>query len=132
MEVHRKRFIELRKMPDGPYIFPGLARPRFVKDAIRLPDGCMSPATMAEIWALGDERIGLGISPHECRHAIATLILAVEPGNFAKAAAVLGDDEETVRRHYGRDSGEQAAKAVRSALLARHPDIFKRMKGRLS
>jgi integrase len=92
----------------------------------------MSPATMAEIWALGDERIGLGISPHECRHAIATLILAVEPGNFAKAAAVLGDDEETVRRHYGRDSGEQAAKAVRSALLARHPDVFKRMKGRLS
>lgn len=60
---------------------------------------------------MGDGRIGLGISPHACRHAVATLILAVEPGNFAKAASVLGDTEETVRKHYGRDSGEQAAKA---------------------
>lgn len=56
----------------------------------------------------------------------------MEPGNYAKAASVLGDDEETVRRHYGRDSGEQAAKAVRKALLERHPDIWKRMKGRIA
>lgn len=132
MEVHRKRFLELRDLPDSPYVFPGAARPRFVKDAIALPDGCMAPATMAEVWALGDERIGLGISPHACRHAVATLILAVEPGNFAKAASVLGDTEETVRRHYGRDSGEQAARAVRAALLDRHPDIFRRMKGKLA
>lgn len=132
IEVHRKRFLELRDLPDSPYVFPGAARPRFVKDAITLPEGCMAPATMAEVWALGDERIGLGISPHACRHATATLILAVEPGNFAKAASVLGDTEETVRRHYGRDSGEQAAKAVQAALLHRHPDIFKRMKGKLA
>ena len=132
LEVHRKRFLDLRELPDSPYVFPGTARPRFVKDAIALPVGCMAPATMIEVWALGDERIGLGISPHSCRHAIATLILAVEPGNFAKAAAVLGDTEETVRRHYGRDSGEQAAKAVRAALLDRHPDIFKSMKRKLA
>lgn len=132
LEVHRKRFVELRKLQDNPYVFPGNARPRFTKDAITLPDGCMAPATMAEVWSLGDERIGLGISPHACRHAVATLILAVEPGNFAKAASVLGDTEETVRKHYGRDSGEQAAKAVRAALISRHPDIFKRMKGKLA
>lgn len=130
MQIHRKRFLELRELEDTPYVFPGEAQPRNVKDAIALPAGCMAPATMAELWALGDERIGLGITPHACRHAIATLILAVEPGNFAKAAAVLGDGEATVRRHYGRDSGEQAAKAVRVSLLARHPDIFKRMKGK--
>lgn len=132
LDVHRKRFLELRDLPDSPYAFPGSARPRFVKDAITLPEGCMAPATMAEVWSLGDERIGLGISPHACRHAVATLILAVEPGNFAKAASVLGDTEETVRKHYGRDSGEQAAKAVRAALISRHPDIFKRMKGKLA
>ncbi|MCB1357221.1 MAG: site-specific integrase [Maritimibacter sp.] len=132
LATHRKRFVELRKLPDTPFVFPGMASPRHVKDAIRLPEGCMSPATMAEVWALGDEKVGLGISPHACRHAIATLILAVEPGNYAKAASVLGDTEETVRAHYGRDSGEQAARAVRAALLARHPDVFKRMKGRSS
>ncbi len=132
LEVYRQKFLALRDLPDSPYVFPGTARPRFVKDAITLPEGCMAPSTMAEVWALGDERIGLGISPHVCRHAVATLILAVEPGNFDKAAAVLGDTEETVRRHYGRDSGEQAAQAVRAALLSRHPDIFKRMKRRLA
>ncbi|MDE3240931.1 MAG: hypothetical protein KGN33_18395 [Paracoccaceae bacterium] len=132
LDVHRKRFVDLRGLPDSPYVFPGNARPRFVKDAITLPEGCMAPATMVEVWALGAEQIGLGISPHRCRHAIATLILAVEPGNFAKAAAVLGDTEDTVRKHYGRDSGEQASMAVRSALLARHPDIFKKMKRKLA
>ena len=39
--------------------------------------------------------------------------------------------EETVRRHYGRDSGEEAAKSVRAALLSRHPALFKSMKRKL-
>lgn len=49
MQVHRKRFLELRELADTPYIFPGAARPRFVKDAIELPEGSMAPATLAEV-----------------------------------------------------------------------------------
>ena len=128
IETHRLRFLELRGLAKSVYVFPGAASPRHVKDALVMPSGCMAPSTMAELWALGDERLGLGLNPHQCRHAIATLILAVEPGNFAKVASVLGDEEATVRRHYGRDSGEAAATKVRQALVGQHPDIFKRIK----
>jgi integrase len=91
-----------------------------------MPPGCLSPASQLELWAQGERRLGL--TPHQCRHAVATLMLALEPGNFARVAAVLGDTEDTVRRHYGKDSGEAAAAAVRAALQARHPDIWKKLK----
>lgn len=128
----RARFVEIRKIPDSPYLFPGTATPRLVKDKISLPAGCVSPSTMAEMWALGDAHLGLGLTPHQCRHAVATLVLALEPGNFAKAASILGDTEETVRKHYGCDSGQAAAAEVRQALLAHHPDLFKKMKRKLA
>lgn len=63
--------------------------------------------------------------PHMCRHAIATLVLALEPGNYAKAASVLGITEGTVRKHYGHEDGQRASAEVRKALLAHHPDKFK-------
>ncbi|MGJ8573370.1 MAG: hypothetical protein ACSHXI_22015 [Hoeflea sp.] len=128
----RARFVELRKIPDSPYLFPGKASPRLVKDKVSLPEGCVSPSTMAEMWALGDAQLGLGLTPHQCRHAVATLVLALEPGNYAKAASILGDTEDTVRKHYGCDSGQAAAAEVRQALLAHHPDLFKKMKRKLA
>lgn len=128
----RARFVELRKLPGSPYLFPGKASPRLVKDKVSLPAGCVSPSTMAEMWALGDAQLGLGLTPHQCRHAVATLVLALEPGNYAKAASILGDTEDTVRKHYGCDSGQAAAAEVRQALLAHHPDLFKKMKRKLA
>ncbi|WP_340110342.1 site-specific integrase [Pikeienuella sp. HZG-20] len=129
-KVLRPRFVELRRIPDSPYLFPGTATPRLVKDKMTLPSGCVSPATMAEMWALGEAHLGLGLTPHQCRHAVATLILALYPGDFGRAATILRDTEETVRRHYGCDSGQAAAAHVRQALLAHHPDLFKQMKRR--
>jgi hypothetical protein len=128
MEIYRPRFLKLRDLPDSPFVFPGAAKPRLLKRGVRLPAGAMAPSTFAEMWALGHGVVDLGIDPHTCRHAVATLILAVEPGNFAKVASVLGDTEDTVRRHYGKDSGEAAAVSVRTALLAHHPEVFKIMK----
>lgn len=55
------------------------------------------------------------------------LVLASESGNYAKAASILGDTEETVRKHYGCDSGRAAAAEVRQALLAHDPDPLKKM-----
>ena len=127
----RPRYLALRDLPDSPYVLPGSATPRLLKAGLSLPKGCICPSTLSEIWRDGAEIIGLDLKPHQARHAVATLILAVEPGNFAKAASVLGDTEDTVRRHYGRDSGAAAAQQVRAALKSQHPDIFKKMKGRM-
>ena len=118
-------------MKASPYLFPGTASPRLRKSALNLPAGCMSVAATMELWDLGDRQLGLGLTPHQCRHAAATLMLAVDPGNFSSVASVLANTEEVAKRHYGKDSGEAAAVAVRESLLAHHPDIFARMKKRI-
>ena len=128
--VDRPALMKLRGIDASPYLFPGTAAPRLRKSALNLPEGCMSVAAIMELWDLGDRQLGLGLTPHQCRHALATLMLAVRPGDFANVASVLANTEQVARRHYGKDSGEAAAMAVREALLAHHPDIFARMKRR--
>lgn len=128
--VHRKRFVQLSGCGDSPYLFPGKATPRLVRNGLKLPTGTMASSSFAELWSKGDQVIGLRLTPHSCRHVIATLVLAKEPGNFAKAAAVLADTEATVRKHYGKDSGENAAAAVRRVLLEEYPGLFKKIGGR--
>lgn len=129
-QVHRAEFLKIRGIESSPYLFPGTASPRLRKAALNLPSGCMSVASIMELWDLGDRQLGLGLTPHQCRHALATLMLAVRPGDFASVASVLANTEQVARRHYGKDSGEAAAVAVREALLAHHPDIFSRMQRR--
>ena len=128
VEAYRAELMEIRDLPESPYLFPGTARPRNQQIGQDLPRGALAASSLAELWDLGDRQLGLGLTPHQCRHAVATLVLAMEPGNFALAAAVLGDEEATVRAHYGKDSGEQAAVEVRKSLLAQNPDLFKKMK----
>ncbi|WP_272011421.1 hypothetical protein [Roseovarius sp. ZX-A-9] len=128
----RPRYLKMRDLTDTTYVIPGAANPRLIKSGMHLPPGCIAPSTLSELWRGGTDIIGLDMTPHQCRHAVATLILAVEPGNFSKAAAVLGDTEDTVRRHYGRDNGAEAAKQVRAALKSQHPDIFTKMKRRVA
>lgn len=128
--VDRPKLMELRGIDASPYLFPGTASPRLRKSTLNLPSGCMSVAAIMELWDLGDRQLGLGLTPHQCRHALATLMLAVRPGDFATVASVLANTEKVARRHYGKDSGEAAAVAVRDSLLAHHPDIFARMKRR--
>jgi len=128
--VDRPKLMELRGIDSSPYLFPGTASPRLRKSTLNLPAGCMSVAAIMELWDLGDRQLGLGLTPHQCRHALATLMLAVRPGDFAGVASVLANTEQVARRHYGKDSGEAAAVAVRESLLAQHPDIFARMKRR--
>lgn len=129
-KVDRSKLMKLRGIEFSPYLFPGTAAPRLRKSALNLPGGCMSVAAIMELWDLGDRQLGLGLTPHQCRHALATLMLAVRPGDFANVASVLANTEQVARRHYGKDSGEAAAVAVRESLLAQHPDIFARMKRR--
>lgn len=128
--VDRPELMKLRGIASSPYLFPGTAAPRLRKSVLNLPEGCMSVASIMDLWDLGDRQLGLGLTPHQCRHALATLMLAVRPGDFATVASVLANTEQVAKRHYGKDSGEAAAVAVREALLSHHPDIFARMKRR--
>ena len=84
----------------------------------------MSSGTTARV------KIGVSLPPHRARHAVATLILAMHPGDYARAASVLADTEATVRQHYGHEDGARAAAEVRKALLASHPDLFRAMSRR--
>lgn len=127
-EVYRPKYLELRGLDDTPYLFPGKAQPPRGKAKVVPPAGCMSASSRAALWKLGDQYLGLGLTPHQCRHAVATLTLAIHPGNFALVASILGNTEDVARQHYGRDSGEAAAGKVREALLAHHPDIFSKLK----
>ena len=128
----RARYIELRKISASCYLIPGEAKPRLLKDNVVLPAGCIAPSTLAEIWDEGCRIIGLAMHPHICRHAIATLVLALEPGNYGKAAAILGITEDTVRRHYGHEDGQRASAEVRKALLAEYPDMLKLLRRKVA
>jgi integrase len=123
----RPRYMALNKVAESAYLFPGTAAPRLLKDDVVLPRGCIAPSTLDAIWDDGQRVLGLAMTPHQVRHAVASLILAVRPGQYGLAAAVLGDTEETVRRHYGHEDGARAAEAVRTELLAAHPDLYKKL-----
>ena len=123
----RPRYLALRGVGSSPYLFPGTAAPRMLPEHLNLPPGCLSVASFAEIWNDGMAHLGLSLTPHMCRHAVATLTLALHPGNFGLAAAILADTEETVRKHYGQDSGEAAAQSIRAHLLGAYPDLFRQL-----
>jgi integrase len=123
----RPRYMQLHKLDASPYLIPGDAVPTLEKDGSTLPPGCMSSGSFDILWKHGMAELGLDMTVHMCRHAVAILVLALRPGDYALAASVLGDTEETVEKHYGQDDGQAAALFVRDALLAAHPLLLKKL-----
>ena len=132
LTVHRPRYIALRNLGPSPYLFPGGSSPGAVKNALDLPHGCMSAGSFDIVWRDAMDELGLRMTIHQCRHALATLILAIHPGDYGRVAAFLGDRAETVRKYYGRDDARAAARYLREVLLAAHPNLERRFKGRLA
>lgn len=128
----RPRMIELQRLdPKNVYLFPGTAVPkRDEGDPVALPRGCYSVSAFLELWRDASAILGVQETPHRMRHVVALLILALRPGDYAFVSTVLGNTEDTARRHYGRDDGEAAARETRAALLAQHPDLFTKLKRR--
>jgi hypothetical protein len=125
VEEVRPRLMTLRSLDeDNVYLFPGEALPDELPGLV-LPRGALAPSSFNGLWHLGGERLGVRFGAHRARHAVATLILAMRPGDYSLVASVLGDWEGTVRRHYGRDSGEAASAQVREELLRQHPDLMR-------
>lgn len=132
IEDWRPRMIELQQLdPANVYLFPGKALPKWDEgDPVSLPRGCYSDSAFLELWRDASAILGVQETPHRMRHLVALLILALRPGDYAFVATVLGNTEDTARRHYGRDDGEAAARQARAALLAQHPDLFTKLKRR--
>jgi integrase len=132
IENWRPRLIELQDLdPNNPYLFPGRATPaRDEGDPMDLPVGSYSPSAFLELWEDASAILGVQETPHRMRHIVALLILLNKPGNYALVASVLGNEEATSRRHYGRDDGQDAAREIRAALLKQHPTFFSQLKKR--
>lgn len=65
-------------------LFPGLTYNRYLRFFTR---------TMAEL--------DLSMTPHRCRHALASILLAINPTCIREVAELLGDNVATVEKHYG-------------------------------
>ena len=132
IENWRPRLIELQGLDaSNPYLFPGSATPKHDEgDPVELPAGCYSPSAFLELWEDASAILGVHETPHRMRHVVALLILLNKPGNYALVASVLGNEEKTSRRHYGRDDGQDAAREIRAALLNQHPTFFSQLKKR--
>lgn len=127
----RPRYMELRGLHGSPYLLPGDAVPSGTKEGLVLPHGCMARQSFDAVWKHGMAALGLDMTVHMCRHAVVMLVLALRPGDYALAASVIGDTEETTREHYGQDDGRAAALFVREALLAAHPGMLKKLERRI-
>ena len=60
----------------------------------------ISDARLREIWQRATLEHGVPMSPHQLRHALATLLANEPNADYAVIAALLGDTENTVRRNY--------------------------------
>ena len=82
-------------------------RPRLlanhIRPHLRQPDRLLAGvpyARMASIWRHATLDAGVPMTPHQVRHALAT-VMANQPGaDYAIIAALLGDTEGTVRKNY--------------------------------
>ncbi|MDE4146440.1 site-specific integrase [Phaeobacter gallaeciensis] len=109
------------------------ARPRLlaahIAPHLRQPDrlfGGVSYARLSSIWQDATLSAGVPMTPHQVRHALAT-IMANQPGaDYAIIAALLGDTEATVRKNYvfvdqarKHEEGQKLLAQIQSNVLMR-------------
>lgn len=80
-------------------------------------------ARFYEIWTAMTARFGVAMVPHLMRHGIASLLINSGKADYTLVAALLGDSEETVRRHYAwidmrklHEEGQSRLKDIHAAL----------------
>jgi integrase len=90
------RFIDIHKgrgFVDNDFLFPG-------------EKGPLSRQALNKIWNRSVNLLGIpGLTPHMMRHVVATLHLAIRPGDYAVVAAMLCDKISTVEKFYARGEG---------------------------
>ena len=93
------------KLTDSDYLFPSLD-----------PERPMEETTFAEHYRRGCLRIGVDMVLHQARHICAYYILDENPNAWDAAAAVLGDEIETVRAYYAWMDDRKACATGRAIL----------------
>jgi hypothetical protein len=114
IRLGRGRYIEIHKnigFHDSEYLFPG-------------KNGKLCRQTFNKIWNRAVGKLGVqGLVPHMMRHVVATLHLAVHPGDYAVVAALLCDTVRTVEKFYARGEGRAAADLFLETLMQVHPEV---------
>ena len=114
IKIGRGKYIEIneeRGFADNDYLFPGAK-------------GALSRGALNKVWNRSVDLLGVtGLSPHMMRHVVATLHLAVHPGDYAVVAALLCDLFRTVEKFYARGEGRAAADLFIKTLAELHPDV---------
>jgi hypothetical protein len=91
LEVYRPILVEDHptghNAPDNAYVFPGR-------------NGPISNTQIARMFEFAVGSLGLGMTMHMARHAVAGLILHRDPTLLEVVADFLGDDRRTVQRNY--------------------------------
>jgi len=104
LEVYRPLLVDAHPYghgaADSAFVFPGTS-----------PTAGMNPSTFAKAFAEGVGDLGLGITPHLCRHAIATLIVNEDRSKVGVVADWLGDKPETVEQVYLFTDRQRAAES---------------------
>lgn len=73
--------------------------------------------------------VGFDMEMHQARHVCAYFILSVDPNAWGEAAALLGDDEMTVRKYYGWLNERRASEAGRQKLREKRAFSAKHRQG---
>jgi integrase len=114
IKLGRTKYIEIHKdrgFVDGEYLFPGAK-------------GALSRHAFNKVWNRSVRLLGIpGLTPHMMRHVVATLHLAVHPGDYAVVAALLCDSIRTVEKFYARGEGRGAADLFIATLAQLHPEV---------
>jgi hypothetical protein len=110
----RPRFIDIHKgrgFVDNDFLFPG-------------EKGPLSRQALNKFWNRSVNLLGIpGLTPHMMRHVVATLHLAIRPGDYAVVAAMLCDKISTVEKFYARGEGRAASDLFMKALAEVHPEV---------
>lgn len=87
--------------------FVSVVRPKLlaahIKSDLRRADllfGGVSYSRMASIWRHATLEAGVPMTPHQVRHALATLMANQPNADYSIIASLLGDTEATVRKNY--------------------------------
>lgn len=89
---------------DSDYLFPSTT------------EGPMERSGFAATFRAACLEVGFDMTMHQARHVCAYWILSVDPNAWGEAAALLGDDEMTVRKYYGWLNERRASEAGRQKL----------------